>query len=140
MQKLVLDSDTVSEILKGRNAQVVRRAIVYQQEHPRFSITSATILEILYGYERIQAHAQIRRAESLFSENEEIVPGAPEYRLAATIAGALDRQGTTIGLMDPLIAACAIRRGWGIASGNTLHYEFIRRLGYDFPLENWRDS
>jgi tRNA(fMet)-specific endonuclease VapC len=138
--RLILDSDTVSEILKGRNSEVVRRTTAYQLMFPKLSITSATILEVLYGYERVQARAQMNRAEALFAENEEIIPVSQDYRLAATIAGALDRQGTTIGLFDPLIAACAIRRGYGVATSNTAHFEFIRKLGYAFHLENWRDT
>ena len=46
----------------------------------------------------------------------------------------------TIGLIDPLIAACAIRRGYDVATGNFAHLEFIKRLGYNFHLENWRDA
>jgi tRNA(fMet)-specific endonuclease VapC len=140
MPPLILDSDTTSEILKGRNIEIVKNTLAYKTHFPKLSFTSATLLEVLYGYERIQAHAQIKRAEALFSANEEIVPTTEDCRLAATIAGALDRNGTTIGLFDPLIASCAIRRGYGVASGNTSHFEFIRKLGYGFLLENWRDA
>jgi hypothetical protein len=39
-----------------------------------------------------------------------------------------------------MIAACAIRRGYGVASGNTTHFSYIQQAGYSFHLENWRDS
>jgi predicted nucleic acid-binding protein len=125
---------------KGEAPQVEQHKIVYVAQFSKLTFTSATLLEILYGYERVRAHAQIKRAETLFAANDEIIPASEDYRLAATIAGALDRNGTTIGLIDPLIAACAVRRGYGVASGNTGHYEFIRKLGYTFHLENWRDA
>jgi tRNA(fMet)-specific endonuclease VapC len=99
-----------------------------------------TTLEVLSGLEHIQAAARIKRAEALFSRSEEIVPTVEDYRFAAQIIGALYRAGTPIGLIDPTTAACAIRRGFGVASGNTAHFEFIRRLGYTFHLENWRNK
>lgn len=132
MPQLVLDSDITSEILKGRNPEVIKHTLAYKVLFPTLTFTSATMLEVLYRYERVQAFAQIRRAEMLFAANDEIVPVTEDYRLAATVAGALDRQGTTIGLIDPLIAACAIRRGYGVVSGNTDHFEFIKRLSYSF--------
>lgn len=139
MRLLVLDSDTVSELLKNRNPQVGQNAARYNAAFPKLTFTSATLLEILYGLERVGAYAQIQRAEALFAANDEIVPQSGDYRLAAAIAGALAKQGTPIGLVDPLIAACAIRRGYGVVSGNTAHFEFIRKAGYSFHLENWRE-
>jgi len=138
--RLVLDSDILSEILKGRSPKVERHKIAYVAQFQQLTFTSASLLEILYGYERLQAQAQIKRAEALFAVNEELIPASEDYRLAAKMAGTLDRNGTTLGLIDPLFAACAIRRGYGVASGNTAHYEFIRKLGYTFHLENWRDQ
>lgn len=138
MRQVLLDSDIVSEILKGRNVEVARKTYAYKEAFPRLSFASVTLLEVLYGLERINAHSQIHRAELLFSENEEIIPMSADYRLAASIAGALDRRGRPIGLADPLIAACAIRRGLGIATGNTAHYAYIQEAGYPFHLENWR--
>ena len=139
MQRLLLDSDTISEILKARNPVVISHTNAYKVAFPKLSFASVTLLEVLYGLERVRANAQIQRAEALFAENEEILPATEDYRLAATVAGVLDRQGTPIGLVDPLIAACAIRRGLGVASGNTAHFKFIHRVGYRFHLENWRE-
>ena len=97
-------------------------------------------MEILTGYRKRGAVAQQARASTLFGGNVEIVPNAADYRVAADINGDLLSRGRVIGVVDPLIAACAIRRGYGVASGNTSHFEFIRQLGYNFYLENWRIS
>lgn len=140
MLRLILDSDTVSELLKNRNPNVQQHAQAYKQAFRQLTFTSATVLEILYGLERVGASAQIQRAEALFAANDELIPTSEDYRLAATIAGAMSKQGTPIGLVDPLIAACAIRHGYGVASGNIAHYEFIQKAGYSFHLENWRDA
>ena len=139
MQEVILDTDVLSEVLKGQNPNVEKYKNDYASQYPKLSITSASVMEILTGYRKRGATAQRQRAASLFSQNNEIVPDAEDYRLAADIIGDLLVKGLVIGMIDPLIAACAIRRGLGVASGNTKHLEFIRQSGYNFHLENWRN-
>jgi tRNA(fMet)-specific endonuclease VapC len=136
--RVLLDADVLSEVIKSRDAAVLENALAYAREFDALTFTSISVLEILHGMHRKLSHAQISRAEAIFARNEEIVPMPDDYRLAAEIAGALWRAGTPIGLMDPLIAACAIRRGYGVATGNTAHFGFIRGAGYDLRLEDWR--
>jgi tRNA(fMet)-specific endonuclease VapC len=137
--RLVLDSDTLSEVLKAVDPAVVANGESYVQAHGVLTFTSASVLEILHGLQAKLAHAKIQRFEAVFVKNDEITPDDQDYRLGAEISGALQRQGTPIGLIDPLIAACAIRRGFGIGSCNTSHFGFIQKAGYNFHLENWRD-
>jgi len=139
MVRSLVDSDILSEILKGKNRQVEANKTAYAAEFSQLTFTSATVLEVLYGLERIGARAQLQRAEALFAKHEEIPPTPQDYRLAAEIAGALDRQGTHVGLIDPLIAACAIRRGLAVATGNVSHFSYMRRAGYQFVLYNWHE-
>lgn len=139
MSEVILDTDILSEVLKGINAQVIERLENYQQQFDRLTFTSASVMEILTGFRKRSAIAQEQRARTLFEMNKEIVPEAADYRLAADINGDLLRDGKIIGFVDPLIAACAIRRGYGLASGNTAHFDFIRKLGYDLRLDNWRE-
>lgn len=136
--RVFLDSDTLSEVLKGIDPIVVANARKYGQAFGLLDFTSASVLEILHGLHRKGAPAQIQRAEALFAVNAEYVPDRGDYRLAAQIAGALGKQGTPIGIVDPLIAACAIRRGFGVATGNTDHFSYIQKAGYSLHLENWR--
>jgi predicted nucleic acid-binding protein len=140
MQEVILDTDILSEILKGLNASVENRKNAYEAGFSKISFTSASVMEILTGYRKRGAQTQRQRAETLFNKNAEIIPDAEDYRLAADIIGDLLIQGTPIGLVDPLIAACAIRRGHGVASGNTRHFGFIQQAGYSFHLENWREA
>ena len=95
-------------------------------------------MEILYGLHRKRAYAQIRQAEVTFSLNDEIVPTSDDYRLAAEIMSALDRQGTPIGRIDPIIAACALNRDLVLATGNGRHFGFIREAGFPLRIEDWR--
>jgi tRNA(fMet)-specific endonuclease VapC len=138
MGRAILDTDILSEILKGRDPNVHARMSDYLVQHARLTFTSVTVLEIVAGYRKRDAFAQALRADQLFKQNDEIVPDADDYRLAAEIVGGLLKAGRVIGIIDPLISACAIRRNLDIVSGNTLHFEFIRTLGYEFGLLNWR--
>lgn len=138
MPKLLIDSDLLSDLLKNCNPLVTSHAANYQLLNTDLTFTSLTALEILSGLQHIQATAQIKRAEALFASNDEIRPDVEDYRLAAEIIGALMRAGKPIGFIDPATAACAIRRGYGVASANTDHFTYIRQVGYSFHLENWR--
>src|SRR5580700_9815810 len=110
MPKVILDSDLFSELLKEVNPTVVANAKAYEQTHTAYTFTSLTTLEVLSGFEHIQATAKTKRAEALFSRSEEIVPTLEDYRFAGQIIGALYRAGTPVGFIDPTTAACAIRR------------------------------
>lgn len=138
MLKLILDSDLLSDLLRSGNSNVMAHAARYVATHNTLTFTSFSALEILSGLQHIQASAQIKRAESLFASNDEIRPEIEDYCLAAEIIGALLRAGTPIGYIDPAIAACAIRRGYGVASANANHFGYVKRVGYNFPLVNWR--
>ena len=83
---------------------------------------------------------QLERFLTLIAPHEELVPSADDYRLAATIRAKLQRAGTPIGSIDPIIAACAITRGLPLITGNTRHHGFIRDAGFDLRLINWRDA
>jgi predicted nucleic acid-binding protein len=55
MPKSLLDTDILSEYLKGHDANVTRRASSYYQMHGVFAFTSVTVHEIVYGLE-FKAH------------------------------------------------------------------------------------
>ena len=136
--RVILDTDLLSEAIKSVDPTVVRRAQAYRLLHGRLTFTSATVMEILYGLGRKQAYVQIRLAEETFRSNEEIVPTSNDYRLAAEIMSALDRQGTPIGRIDPLIAACALNRDLALATGNLRHFGDVVEAGFPLRTEDWR--
>ncbi|HEY3781863.1 MAG TPA: PIN domain-containing protein [Fimbriimonadaceae bacterium] len=140
MQEVILDSDLLSEILKQASQNVLTHANAYLNEYPSLTLITLSAFEMLSGLEHIQATTQLKRAEALFERNNEILPEKEDYRLASQIVGSMWRAGTPIGIVDPTIAACAIRRGLGVATGNTRHFEYIQKAGYTFHLENWRNA
>lgn len=107
--KVLLDTDILSELLKEVDAAVTAHGQSYRQQHSVFTFTSLSTLELLSGLQRKQAHAKLRRAEALFDLNEELTPDREDYRLAAEIIGKLGARGYETGFIDPTIAACAIR-------------------------------
>lgn len=52
MDKIVLDTDMLSEVLKGRNARVAARARAYVAEAGRLTTSVLTITEIVKGFQR----------------------------------------------------------------------------------------
>lgn len=113
MPKALIDTDILSEIFSGKDQQVMKNAAEYVAEHNVLTFSSVTLYEIVTGLEQNQAQAKLARTRRLLLQNEEIVPLSEDYFLAAQILGTLRRTGKEVGYSDPLIAACAVRRGYG---------------------------
>ncbi len=138
MNKALLDTDTYSEVLKAVNPTVAQNAALYRRTHGVLSPSAITLMEIVYGLRRVQNARRLRDFLSAAALEEvlEFERGAAE--LAGRIAGDLDRTGQTIGKLDPMIAAVALRQGLELVTGNTAHYQRIQQLGYPLVLVDWR--
>lgn len=138
MGPALLDSDMVSELLRGKNADVARHAAEYRRQHGRYTLSVITVVEVVQGFAREQRDDRIVDFNRRVS-TEEILP---LDRVAADIAGRiygeLDRTGQPIGRADPLIAAIAVRHGLALVTGNVRHFERIVQLGFPLQLDNWR--
>jgi tRNA(fMet)-specific endonuclease VapC len=138
MGKRLLDTDTLSEILKGKNAAVVRRAIEYAQEHGEFTYTAVSVHEILYGLHYKDAKRQLEQARASFAESEVIVPTAEDYEDAGRIRGVARGKGHQLAMDDCLIGAVAARLGITLVTGNTAHFAAMRQAGLTIAFENWK--
>ena len=138
MRKSLLDTDVLSEISKGINPTVSGHAKRYLDQHTVFTFTSISVYEGLWGYKAKPAPLQADRFLQLVSVHDEIVPDREDYRAAADIRAALQLAGKEIGKADPVIAACAYRRGLVMVTGNTKHYQFVIDAGFPLTLANWR--
>ena len=138
--QVVLDTDILSEYLKGYDANVVRRGDRYAKDHGVFTFTSVTVYEILSGLEHKDARSQLRKMLAWLNQNEEITPLAADYRSAATIKGKAAKQGEIVELADCLIAAVAVRLDRPVVTGNTDDFEKIQRTGIGLVIENWREK
>lgn len=57
MSKVILDTDILSEYLKGHNQIVAGHASRYAQEYGCFTFSSVTVYEIVYGLDLKDAHS-----------------------------------------------------------------------------------
>ena len=60
MDRSVLDTDILSEVLKRRNSRVVRQAEEYLRLHGRFTISCITVLEVVTGWHRLQREDRVQ--------------------------------------------------------------------------------
>ena len=125
MRRVLLDTDMLSEVLKGRDQAVTQNAGIYAGEHGRFTFCSVTVLEILYGLHYRDARRQLRTAEASFRENEVVVPQLEDFHAAGRTRGIARRQGLQLTSDDCLIGAVASRLGIPVATGNTGHFEAL---------------
>ena len=138
MNKVLLDTDIYSEVLKEIDPRVGDRAAAYREEYDRFTITAVTVMEIVKGLRRM---ARPDRAERLLRQlrtTEVLSFDADAATVAGQIFADLERIGQLIGHADPMIAAVAVRHGLPLVTGNGKHFERIQALGYALELENWR--
>jgi tRNA(fMet)-specific endonuclease VapC len=138
MSKSLLDTDILSEYLKGHDQAVVKHAANYAKEYGIFSFTSVTVYEIVYGLELKWVSAQLKRALAWLNRNEQITPVNGDYYTTASIKAAARSQGMVLELPDCLIAAVAVRLDWPLVTGNTEDFQAIQKTGFKLILENWR--
>jgi tRNA(fMet)-specific endonuclease VapC len=138
VDKALLDTDILSELLKRRDEQVAARATAYRLHHASYTLSSVTVMEVVRGY-----HAALKREQlAEFRKRLKRAEVLPFTRSTAELAGQIDtdleRVGLTIGRADPMIAATAIENGLVLVTGNVKHFERIQALGYSLRLDNWR--
>jgi predicted nucleic acid-binding protein len=139
MDRCILDTDILSEYLKGHNSVVIGHAAQYAHQHGVFSFTSVTVYEIVYGLEVKGASAQLQRVLPWLRQNDEITPNAGDYQAAASIRAKATRQGAPLELTDCLIAAVAVRLGRPLVTGNTDDFQAIQKTGVKLIIDNWRE-
>lgn len=132
----LLDSDTLSEIMKGRDPRVLHRAEEYLSEHPAFRFSLVTRYEILRGLRAKDAARQIAaflvrcQRSDIYPITETIVDQA------ADLYGILHKRGSLIPDADLLIAATALVHDLVLVTGNEGHFRRIPGL----HVINWRAS
>ena len=139
MVKALLDTDILSEYLKGHDQTVVGHAARYAEQFGVFTFTSVTVYEIVYGLELKAASTQLNKALAWLNQNEQITPSSADYLAAATIKATARKQGSILELPDCLIAAIAVRLELPLVTGNTEDFKAIQKTGISLTLGNWRE-
>lgn len=63
---------------------------------------------------------------------------ADDAILAGRIYARLEQEGRRIGWADTVHAALALNHGLEVATGNSVHFERVTKLGYPLIVKNWR--
>jgi predicted nucleic acid-binding protein len=140
MRRALLDTDILSELLKGKNETVRQRAATYQAQVGRFAISTITVMEVVKGLHRVGREPAIAQFLSGIATLDVVVVDTAVATLAGRIYGDLERAGRPIGRADPLIAASALVHDCDLITGNVAHYEAVRIAGHSLVIENWRQA
>jgi tRNA(fMet)-specific endonuclease VapC len=140
MDKALLDTDILSEVLKGRNPQVVAQAEAYLRHHAMLTVSVISVIEIVSGLQRVARSEQLERFLQALDAMEVLPVDTESAVLAGRIDGDLLRTGQPIGRADPIVAAQAITHGLLLVTGNARHYERVTALGYPLRTVDWREA
>jgi tRNA(fMet)-specific endonuclease VapC len=140
MDKALLDTDILSEVLKGRNPQVVAQAEAYLRHHAMLTVSVISVIEIVSGLQRMARSEQLERFLQALDAMEVLPVDTESAVLAGRIDGDLLRTGQPIGRADPIVAAQAITHGLVLVTGNARHYERVTALGYPLRMVDWREA
>ena len=138
MTRSLLDTDIFSEVMKGRNGNVVQAARGYLAAHEQLTISVVTVMEVSYGLHRARRTEQLAAFEAMLATIEVLPLGGAVGLLAGHLKADVDTRGTPIGAFDVMIAAVAITSGIPLVTGNVAHFEFVRAAGHTLTIENWR--
>ena len=138
MNKSLLDTDILSEIIKNINQEVISRSIEYRAFFNFYTISVISVMEIVKGLHKMGREKKIQEFLARLNHTEVLFIDTQTAVLAGKIYGELEKEGKTVGKCDPMIAATAISHDLTLISGNTGHYQRIVYLGYPLILENWK--
>lgn len=140
MTQCLLDTDILSEIIKGKNANVAARASAYLSAYRQLTTSAISVAEVIYGLRRVGREDRILQFELAVDLAQALPFDDGAARLAGRINGELVRQGRIIGMPDVMIAAIALRAGIAVVTGNRSHFEQVSAVGYQLTVLNWRDA
>lgn len=134
MGPALLDTDTLSEVMKGRDARVRERARRYLATYGHFSFSLITRYEILRGLKAKSANRQLAAFDERCQQST-VLPLTDDIIVqAADIYADLHRHGSLISGADILVAATALVHGLILVTENVRHFSRISRL----TIESWR--
>jgi len=131
----LLDTDTLSEILKGRNRPIAEKATEYLAQFGSLAFSLITRYEILRGLRARHAAAQLSRFNSQ-CERSRVLPISDEIVVkAADLYAELRARGALISDADLFIAATAMQHGLTLVTNNLDHFRRISGLA----VQSWAE-
>lgn len=108
MPKALLEADTLSEVLKGRDPQIDANARKYLAQHGRFTISVIFRYEILKGLKAKRAIKQIQNFINFCEQSLVLRLTDQAIEIATDVYTDLHARGQLIGDADILIAGIAL--------------------------------
>ncbi len=109
MDEALLDSDILSEVLKGKNQQVLASARLYLATYQRFAFSAMTMYEIMRGMRANQASRQLAGFQAMTSSSDVFTVSIPVLKRAADLWAEARNNGHPRNDADLIIAATATR-------------------------------
>jgi predicted nucleic acid-binding protein len=134
MDESLLDTDTLSEILKAKNRQVLDVARRYLVQHQRFAFSAITLYEVIRGLRANQAVGALTQFLKLADDSEVVPVSIPVLTHAADLWADARRGGHPRGDADLMIAATALETRRVLVTGNSSHFAWIPGL----TVADWR--
>jgi tRNA(fMet)-specific endonuclease VapC len=138
LKEVLLDTDIFSEIHKGINLIVFKRAREYLLKFGFYTISIITVTEIVKGWRKLKREEKIQQFLTEITAAQILTLDQQSAELSGRISADLEQIGQPIGLADSMIASIAIANDLILVTGNTTHYQRIQKLGYELNLDNWR--
>jgi tRNA(fMet)-specific endonuclease VapC len=123
---ILLDTNVVVHYLKGDPAIVAR---IHKASRVDLAIPAIVVYELEYGTLRSKLPARRRRELEAGLKHIQHVPfDSAAAMAAASIRVALEKQGSTIGPLDMLIAGTALSRGAALVTNNAAEFSRVPGL------------
>ena len=113
MRRALLDTDIFSEIAKGKNELVRRRALGYTSAVGLLAISTVTVVEVVKGLRKVGRESEIDRFLANLPKLEVFPLDTIAAEHAGRIYGDLERLGQPIGRAYPMILGDSVpTRHW----------------------------
>jgi tRNA(fMet)-specific endonuclease VapC len=134
MDLALLDTDILSELLKGINPAVVQRGAAYVAQYGQVAFSSGTRYQIFRGLKEKKAVSQLAKFHTLCSHSLVLSVTDGIFDRASDLWAEARSKGYPHEDIDLIIAATALDAGRVLVTGNLSHFAWISGLRTD----NWR--
>ncbi|MEH2179685.1 type II toxin-antitoxin system VapC family toxin [Nostoc sp.] len=138
VEKSLLDTDILSEIIKRANPRIIAKANTYLNQFDKYTISVITVMEIIEGWQKRKQEQRLQQFLTIVNSQDILSFDLTEAVLAGRIYADLETAGKRIGYPDCMIAAIAVSHNLTLVTGNLSHYQRIQDLDYSLRLDNWR--
>jgi tRNA(fMet)-specific endonuclease VapC len=128
MDASLLDTDTLSEVLKRKDPRVLAYAGRYLSEHSRLAFSAVTAYEIIRGLKARRATRQLAAFLKTLGTSTVYAITMPVLLRAADLWANARQGGHPQSDADLIIAATALEHGLTLVTGNTAHFSWIPGL------------